>query len=120
LDDGGCGLGISSETPSAANSEPWTFLYDREATIKRPLLNKWMEIDEESRQQAYDKLQSDPERLMLDLVDLVTGSIEPDSWNINGGRGSIIPNRGRLIVYNSMLVHVKLGEALGDSASLEK
>ena len=36
-------------------------------------------------------------------------TVEPDSWNVNGGTGSITPLRGQIIVRNSILVHQLLG-----------
>ena len=116
-DDGG---GDPNKPPDivSAGSMPPQLVYDREATLKRPLLNRFMKQDEEDRQQGYDKLQRDPERLMLDLVNLITAAVEPTSWDINGGRGTVVPYRGNLIINNSLLVHSKLGEAIGDSTPM--
>jgi hypothetical protein len=49
------------------------------------------------------------------LIDLITNTIEPDSWEINGGRGRIIyfsPLKV-LVIRNSQEVHEQIGGALG-------
>jgi hypothetical protein len=49
------------------------------------------------------------------LIDLITNTIEPDSWETNGGRGRIIyfsPLRV-LVIRNSQDVHEQIGGALG-------
>ncbi len=53
------------------------------------------------------------------LIDLITNTIEPDSWEINGGQGRIIyfsPLRV-LVVRNSQNVHEQIGGALGGSSN---
>jgi hypothetical protein len=50
------------------------------------------------------------------LIDLITETIDPDSWDVNGGRGRIryyAPLRV-LVVRNRLRVHEQLGGALGD------
>lgn len=49
-------------------------------------------------------LQGDIER----LVTLITDTIEPDSWQQNGGRGSVRAFRNLLIVHNTPLVHQRI------------
>lgn len=46
------------------------------------------------------------------LITIITATIEPDSWSVNGGVGSILPFDGRLIVRNSALVHQQLAGSL--------
>ena len=48
------------------------------------------------------------------LIEVITGAIEPGSWQINGGRGTIGYFRGRLVIRNSLEVHQRIGGALGD------
>lgn len=43
-----------------------------------------------------------------ELIHLITETIEPDSWETNGGKGQIIPFRTTLVVRNTLLVHQKL------------
>ena len=45
---------------------------------------------------------------MAELIEAITGTIEPESWDVNGGPGTIRAFEGRLIVKNSPLVHQKL------------
>jgi hypothetical protein len=47
--------------------------------------------------------------LMQELINVITATIEPESWEVNGGRGTIVPFRGMLVVRNSLDVHQKLG-----------
>lgn len=53
--------------------------------------------------------QQDSTNDMQALVDIITGTIEPDTWNINGGQGAILTLRRQIIVRNSILVHQLLG-----------
>jgi hypothetical protein len=49
------------------------------------------------------------------LIDLITNTIEPNSWETNGGRGRIIyfsPLKV-LVIRNSQEVHEQIGGALG-------
>ncbi len=46
---------------------------------------------------------------MQELIDLITGTIEPDSWAANAGTGTIQPFRNMLVVRNTLLVHQRLG-----------
>ncbi len=48
------------------------------------------------------------------LIAVITGAIEPGSWQINGGRGTIGYFRGRLVIRNSLEVHQRIAGALGD------
>lgn len=44
-----------------------------------------------------------------ELIDLITQTIEPDSWALNGGVGTIQAFRNLLVVRNNLLVHQSLG-----------
>ncbi len=46
------------------------------------------------------------------LIILIMTSIEPDSWILNGGAGTIVPFQNQLVVRNSGLVHQQLGGAI--------
>lgn len=49
---------------------------------------------------------------MTQLVQLITDTIEPDTWVTAGGRGTITPFRNQIIVRNTILVHQRLGGAI--------
>jgi len=44
-----------------------------------------------------------------ELIELITDTIEPDTWVQNGGLGTIHVFRGQLVVRNSALVHQRIG-----------
>lgn len=44
-----------------------------------------------------------------DLIDLITTHVEPKSWKVNGGKGTIRYLQGKLIVNNNLEVHQMLG-----------
>jgi len=48
------------------------------------------------------------EQRLRELIDAITTTIEPETWLVNGGRGSIVPYNGMLIIRNSPLVHQKI------------
>jgi hypothetical protein len=50
---------------------------------------------------------------MRELIDVITTVIEPESWEVNGGRGTIVPWREKLVVVNSPLVHQMIGGVEG-------
>ena len=43
------------------------------------------------------------------LITLITSTVEPDSWNTGGGTGQVYAYRNLLVVYNTLLVHQKIG-----------
>lgn len=43
------------------------------------------------------------------LIDLITSTVEPDSWQINSGKGTINAFKKQLVVRNNILVHQALG-----------
>ncbi|MBN2560527.1 MAG: hypothetical protein JXQ75_06320 [Phycisphaerae bacterium] len=51
------------------------------------------------------------------LVHMITGTIQPSSWRVNGGRGTIVYFKGQLVVRNNLEVHQLLGELLGEPGS---
>ncbi len=53
----------------------------------------------------------DNEQRAKQLIDTITSSIEPDSWAVNGGKGTISYYKGRLVVRNNLEVHQLLGGA---------
>ncbi len=55
--------------------------------------------------------QDDAER----LIEVITGAIEPDSWLVKGGRGTIHAWGSLLVVRNSISVHQALGGYLEES-----
>lgn len=65
--------------------------------------------EDQNRNQDQD---ADIER----LVDLITNIVEPDSWVAGGGNGQIFPFRNTLVVYNTLLVHQRIGGYLEEGA----
>lgn len=51
----------------------------------------------------------DPRTRAGELVELIKGAIEPDSWDAGGGHGTISVFNGHLVVRNTILVHQRLG-----------
>ncbi|MGE0481171.1 MAG: hypothetical protein AB7Q17_11930 [Phycisphaerae bacterium] len=49
-----------------------------------------------------------PERHMRELIATITASVEPESWDVNGGRGVVRAWRGSLLVHNTMAVHQQI------------
>ena len=48
------------------------------------------------------------------LADLIKNTIEPESWDDNGGRGTIRIFRRSLVIRNSIEVHEKIGGPVYD------
>ncbi len=67
----------------------------------------------QSSQQNYGNTQGNQGELsnveMQSLVDLIQDTIEPDTWNRNGGQGSVHAYRHLLVIRNTLLVHQRLG-----------
>jgi uncharacterized membrane protein YgcG len=53
--------------------------------------------------------QNNSETQMDQIIDLIQQTVEPDSWEANGGVGSIRAFQRSIIVRNSLLVHQQLG-----------
>lgn len=51
------------------------------------------------------------EQIARQLIDVITSTIEPESWTVNGGKGTINYYKGKLVVRNSLEVHQLLGGA---------
>ncbi len=66
--------------------------------------------DEERNRGSQNNEQDNVEAKQL--IDLITKTIEPDSWDINSGHGTIMAFRGQLVVRNNILVHQALGGAV--------
>jgi hypothetical protein len=47
------------------------------------------------------------------LIRVITTNIQPLSWKVNGGKGTIKSFKGRLVVYNNVEVHQQLAGYLG-------
>ena len=52
--------------------------------------------------------QNDRTRHTAQLIDLITSTIQPDSWQDQGGPGSIDPFRGLLVVSQKLDVHEEI------------
>lgn len=50
----------------------------------------------------------DPQADIERLISLITDSIEPETWQNNGGNGSVRAFRNLLVVHNTVLVHQRL------------
>lgn len=68
-----------------------------------------------SRRGARKKAESEKtEQEQVDeLIACITQSIEPASWKVNGGKGTIVFFKGRLVIRNNAEVHQVLAEMLG-------
>lgn len=69
--------------------------------------------DEMNRGQQGRAGEEDPE--IKELIDLITLTVEPDSWEANGGKGTIKAYRKLLVVRNNILVHQSLGGYVEES-----
>lgn len=49
------------------------------------------------------------------LIQLITDTVEPDSWVAGGGVGQIFPYRSSIVVYNTLLVHQRIGGYVEDT-----
>ena len=68
----------------------------------------------EDDEDEQDDDEASGEADMARLIQVIVDTVEPDSWNVNGGTGSITPLRGQIIVRNSILVHQLLGGYLDE------
>lgn len=50
-----------------------------------------------------------PDAQVQELINLITSAIEPTTWRVNGGKGTIVFFKGKLVVRNNAGVHEKLG-----------
>lgn len=46
------------------------------------------------------------------LIDTITQTIEPATWKVNGGKGTIVLFKGQLVIRNNLEVHQRLAELL--------
>lgn len=60
------------------------------------------------QQQQEDNTQGG-EQLIQQIIQLITQTVEPDSWAENGGRGTIVSFNRLLVVHNTPLVHQQIG-----------
>lgn len=66
---------------------------------------------------------SHPHEDLMDLLELILNTVEPDSWEFNGrgGRGTIFPyKRDKLSIRNSLYVHQLIGGYLNDPDALNE
>jgi hypothetical protein len=83
--------------------------FDSGGQIGAPAIEEGGPSDEGRR----DRLEQEQEA----FVEVITATVEPDSWVENGGRGTVRLWRGQLIVRNGLYVHQVLGGALRDMAA---
>jgi hypothetical protein len=63
--------------------------------------------------------ENDNDIQMQELIDLITATIEPDTWIVNGaGNGRIVSFNNVIIVTNTILVHQKIGGYITDNEAL--
>ena len=62
-----------------------------------------------SMQDNDDRVREGNNEDIEELINLIIQTVEPDSWADNGGTGTIHAYNKLLVVYNSILVHQKLG-----------
>lgn len=60
------------------------------------------------------------EQLADRLIQMIVSNIEPDSWAVNGGKGTIAFYKGQLVVRNNLDVHERLGGATPQQARSQK
>jgi hypothetical protein len=74
--------------------------------------------NQDNNRDDEDELDSDVQ--MEELINLITSTIEPDSWIVNGGgNGRIVSFNNVIIVTNTILVHQKIGGYITDDAILQ-
>lgn len=61
-----------------------------------------------------DRANPAPPRHMRELVNMIQASVEPESWDVNGGRGSVRAFQGMLVVRNTLKVHQLIGGRIRD------
>lgn len=64
-----------------------------------------------------DDDRTDPDEHLRELVNVITTSVAPESWDVNGGRGSVRGYRGRLVVRNTAFVHQQLAGPLREPSA---
>ena len=60
----------------------------------------------------------DPKQAVQELIAMIVETVEPDSWVVNGGLGTIKAWRRKVVVRNSLYVHQQLGGTLQKINSL--
>lgn len=103
------GFSIGSSAPYVETFEP---VIGGSAALVRPVVRDfWSGVSAEVSVPGGDDDFSEAgrERRIRKLIEVIQTSVEPDSWQINGGRGTITFHGTRLIVRNSPLVHQLLG-----------
>ena len=48
-------------------------------------------------------------QMAQELMNLITSHVEPKSWAVNGGKGTIAFFRGKLVIRNNLIVHELIG-----------
>lgn len=61
------------------------------------------------QQDDGDEYEEARRRNLEELVAMIQAGVEPDSWAINGGRGTVAVFRDMLIIRNTPLVHQQIG-----------
>ncbi len=74
---------------------------------QRYVSGMYIGVDEPGQSEA--SIADENQRLMAELVAAIIGAVEPDTWEVNGGRGTIRVIGDVLVVRNSPRVHEVLG-----------
>jgi len=64
---------------------------------------------QQSQQRGMTAEGTDQTPEMRRLIEIIQQTIEPDSWQVNNGKGTIHDFNGMLIVYNTLQVHQQIG-----------
>lgn len=104
------------------NSEVVTRLYDVQAllimvpnfagkTMGDPTTGRRSRLSLGGAGRSAEGHDPDLEDLARQLIDTITSTIEPESWAVNGGKGTISYYKGKLVIRNNLEVHQLLGGA---------
>lgn len=61
-----------------------------------------------------DRANPAPPRHMRELVNMIQASVAPETWDVNGGRGSVRAFQGMLVIRNTLKVHQLIGGRIRD------
>jgi len=73
---------------------------------------RFFEEGQNGQQRFDDEQEQGVAEIMQRLLEVITTTVEPESWDVAGGPGSVRPWRGRIVVRNSAFVHQKLAGRL--------
>lgn len=71
--------------------------------------------NDDQQDQNQQNGQADPEMTLL--IKVITDTVHTESWQVNGGKGTVTAFRRQLVVRNNIGVHQALGGAIEEGAS---